>query len=76
LIDNKNQAMYGKALGRLGCGGQLHFDVDQHDWEEPRLLEISLGDEKILSLPVVGFDVQRQEAQLGVTRVTFTALEP
>lgn len=76
MIDNKDQAMYGKQLGRLGCGGHMHFDVGKRDWETPRLLEISLGDEKLLSLPVLGFDIQRQEASLGVTRVTFTAVEP
>lgn len=75
MIDNSQIAL-GKTLGRLGCGGVQHFDPAHRDWGAPRMLEISIGDEKILSLPVVGFDVQRQQVGVADTRLAFLAVEP
>ena len=76
MIDNKHQAMYGKTLGRLGCGGFLHFDAGQRNWEKPRTLKISIDDEEILELPVWGFDIHRSQDNIATTRVTFDAVEP
>jgi len=76
VIDNKHQAMYGKTLGRLGCGGVLHWDVSQREWVAPRMLKIIIDDDQILELPIYGFDIHRSQDNIATTRVTFDAVEP
>lgn len=77
MIDNTTQGQLGKTLGRLGCGGVMHYNPAERTWETPRELTVSIGGEVILTLPLTGFDIQRQQHGYdGSTRVTFTAVEP
>jgi hypothetical protein len=66
--------LMGKMLGRIGCGGTAHFDAAKRD-ATPVELKVVLGEEVVLTIPIVGWEMRRDEH--GTTsRVTFTAYEP
>jgi hypothetical protein len=76
MIDNTNSGLLGKVLGRLGCGGALHYDTNMRDWPGPLEIEITIGGEKVLQLPITGWECRREQAGIAATRLVFTASEP
>lgn len=70
------EAAVGKALGRLGCGGDMHFTpAECQAYGPPVVLEIKIGETVALSVPITGFDLQRQQAGQHGTRVLLLANE-
>jgi hypothetical protein len=65
----------GKVLGRLGCGGDMHYD-NPSQFGPPVTLEIKVGDEVALKVPITGFDLLRQQAGVHGTRIQLFANEP
>jgi hypothetical protein len=75
-IDNFTNNLVGRMLGRLVCGGELHYDAAQRDWQQPQQLVISLGGEEVFTAVVTGFEIRRDQAQHQTTRIALTATEP
>jgi hypothetical protein len=71
-----NDPLMGKVLGRLGCGGTLHYDEAARDaWKQPLIVKIQVGEDEPIELPIVGFDLRRDQGQQMTTRITFVAVE-
>jgi hypothetical protein len=69
-------AAVGKVLGRLACGGDMHFTPDERaPYGPPVTLEIKIGDDVALSVTITGFDLQRQQQGASGTRVLLLANE-
>ena len=71
-----NDVMIGKTLGRLGCGGVLHYDdARKGDWQKPLVLKIQIGDDAPIEIPIQGFELRREQGQQMTTRVVLTGVE-
>jgi hypothetical protein len=70
-------AQIGKALGRLSCGGDLHFDpAEGGPFTPPLTMEVKVGDKVIGTAEITGFDVRREQVgPNGATRVLLIANE-
>lgn len=67
----------GKVLGRIGYGGDMHIEpAHAASYTPPVVLEIKIGEETALSVPITGFDLLRQQAGPHGTRITLVANEP
>jgi len=67
----------GKTLGRLACGGSMHYDeAHKSDWGgKPVVLKIQVGDDAPIEIPITGFDFRRDQGQQMSTQITFVARE-
>lgn len=72
-----NDLIMGKTLGRLGCGGALHYDenVRAEGWPQPVKLTIQIGDDEPIEVPISGFDLRREQGQLMTTQLVLVARE-
>lgn len=69
-----NDLVMGKVLGRLACGGSMHY-ADGQDWDRPLVLKIKIGEDEDLEIPITGFDLRRDQGQMGITQITLVARE-
>lgn len=71
-----NDLIMGKTLGRLGCGGSLHYDEAHHkEWEHPVTLKLQVANDEPIEIQVTGFDLRRDQGQNFTTRITLVAVE-